>query len=206
MFIHIPKTGGSSLEKHFANRGWREIFSVRGIPTDQIPFSKISPQHFHAELLEQVFDFDAFSSVVTLVRDPLQRLKSEFYWQHRKAADLPEPAQWIDRVFRAAKHQPFQHDNHIRPQCDFFPENLDVRTFKLEDDGVRAAFSFSNEGEDLPKSKSSIKDRLFKREEKFGKKSTYIPEIEAAFEAQRDQIGEFYREDYRRFGYSLVGS
>ena len=203
LFIHIPKTGGSSLERNLADIGWRELFSIRGLPADQLTFLKATPQHFHADLTEQIFNFEEFSAVVALVRDPFNRLKSEFYWQFRKAASWPDPIDWIDGVLAEAEGNPFLFDNHIRPQVDFFPNGVDVTTFKLEEDGVQQAQLFICGGEEeRPK---GLKDRFLKGKSKRMKSSTYRPEIETSFAERRQAITEFYSADYARFGYRPDG-
>ncbi|MBT6190733.1 MAG: hypothetical protein HOI22_10800 [Tateyamaria sp.] len=198
MFIHIPKTGGSSLEHDLVSQGWREEFSVHGIPADQLRFARASPQHFHADLLERVFRFEAFDKVVALVREPYTRLKSEYYWHFRNTEAKPDPALWLDDVFQKLADDPFLNDNHFRHQAEFLPSGVDVSVFKLEEDGVALARRTIC-GPDLPQ--RSLRDRLLRRRSKHSKTSTYQPEVERAFQTLRPKIVGFYRKDYDVFGY-----
>lgn len=203
LFIHIPKTGGSSLEGNMADLGWREVLSIRGMPANRLKFIKASPQHFHADILEQIFNFEEFSSVVAITRDPLNRLKSEYYWHFRNADTWPDPEVWIKDILSQAQDEPNINDNHIRPQVDFLPRNVEVDLFKLEDDGVRQAqIAICGGYEEPPK---TLMHWWRNSRKKHKKVSRYQPEIEVAFAAQRTIIAEFYAADYARFGYETAG-
>jgi len=206
LFIHIPKTGGSSLERHLDTLAWRETFSVRGLTAGQIRYAKASPQHFHADLLERVFDLSAFSKVVALVRDPFNRLKSEYYWQFRNTATPPQPAVWIDDVFNQFQNNPFLFDNHIRPQATFFPKDLDVKTFKLEDNGIGKALTYITGRDTIPAQSFKERFKPLSRRKNYEKRSKYLPEVEAAFKEHRTKIVDFYQNDYVKFNYPLEGS
>jgi hypothetical protein len=203
LFIHIPKTGGSSLEKNMADLGWREVLSIRGMPADRLKFIKASPQHFHAEILKDIFNFEKFSSIVAITRDPFNRLKSEYYWHFKNLDTWPDLEVWIKEIISRVRDEPNINDNHIRPQVDFLPQGVDVELFKLEDDGVlQAQIAICGGYEEKPK---TLIQRLRNQKNNHDKVSKYIPEIEAAFAAQRTIIADFYAADYARFGYDPAG-
>lgn len=203
MFIHIPKCGGSSLERRLAGSGWRETFSVRGIPADRLKAFKASPQHFHAALLEQIFNFEEFTRIVAIVRDPLNRLKSEYYWQFRNVKDYPDPEAWIKTTLSDAKDNPYLFDNHIRPQVEFLPQGVNLKVFKLERDGVQQAqIEICGEDEEQPK---NLMQRLRGRKPENEKTSVYNSVVETAFAKQRAVITDFYATDYAQLGYDPAG-
>lgn len=199
LFIHIPKAGGSSLEKNMVDLGWREILSIRGVPADRLKFIKASPQHFHAEFMEKLFNFEEFSSIVAITRDPFNRLKSEYYWHFRNFDTRPDPEVWIKEIFSRAREEPNINDNHIRPQVDFLPRECSLELFKLEDDGVqKAQIALCGGYDENPEMPAPQPQDLKPDHEKASK---YTPEVEAAFASQRSIIVDFYAADYDRLGY-----
>ena len=190
LFVHIPKCGGSSFLKAMNQRRWLELLSIRGLHANQLKFMRCSPQHLHAELLHQLIKPEAFDHIVTLVREPMSRLISEYSWQKVQGMTDLQPEQWIEQTFSEFQKDPFLDDNHIRPQSDFILDPTKI--YKLEEDGVHRALetvSPATEGEYPPIEKlKSIR------------KSTAILE---AFEIAKNRICEFYANDYEVLGYSF---
>jgi len=114
LFVHIPKCGGSSFVQAMSKRGWRELLSIRGIDANLLKFMRCSPQHLHAEILHRLVRSDVFDSIVTLVREPLARLRPEYCWQKFQGMTDLDPVQWIDHAFDEFSKDPFVYDNHIR--------------------------------------------------------------------------------------------
>lgn len=151
---------------------------------------------------------DQFDRIVTVTRDPFDRFKSEFYWQNRRATDLPDPDVWITKTLEDAAADPFAQDNHLRPQTDFIPKGAEVQHFRLED-GIEAALNVA--GGPLPepglrkrvrRSLGRVVRGIMGRSGSKGEKaSTYQPKIEAAFAQRRADIVAFYAQDYTAFGY-----
>ena len=199
LFVHIPKCGGSSFEKGMEYRGWRELLSIRGMGAAQLKFMRCSPQHMHAELLTRVVRPERFDMVVTIVRNPLSRLRSEYSWQHSQNITKLAPDQWIAHVFEAFDEDPYAYDNHIRPQNEFLLHMTKI--FKLEEDGVtRALHSVAPDA-----SKNSMLSFLLGRSRTPGRRKarTQTPEIHRAFALNKDKIVDFYRRDYEVLGYPL---
>lgn len=199
LFVHIPKTGGSSFIQSMVDRGWREELSIRGLHPGRLHFMYCSPQHMHAELLLRLVRPEAFDHIVTLVRDPLARLQSEYAWQRRQEMTDLDPEVWINYVLTEFWNNPFIYDNHIRPQHEFLIEGSKV--FKLEDDGVGRAVGFLSPGSP----KRTIIDRLLKRENAKDlklKATVKLPYVNQAFERKISQIQDFYAKDYEVLGYA----
>lgn len=198
-FAHVPKTGGTSVEQALASTadvsitfldwGWHNRFR-RGVwPTRRPP---CSPQHltWADGLAAQASRPD---HVVGIVRDPAQRIQSEWRYQKsrqsstklgRAFASLPFSI-WLPIVLSMAARNPYAFDNHIRPQSDFLPETATV--FRLEDglDGVLHWMSDALETP-LPPAGSALKT---------GKSHT-MSEQDAAL------IYGAFQKDFQRFGYS----
>lgn len=197
LFVHIPKCGGSSLEKELSLRGWRELLSIRGIHTKELTFIKCSPQHMHGEQLRFLFNLAEFDEIVSVVRNPFDRFRSEYYWQlQQKMVSVP-PEQWIEETLECYHENPFIYDNHIRPQTEFLIEGM--KWFKLEEGGVKQALDRVDQSS--PK-RSLIKSLLKKTNNGHLKKTLKNESIDNVFEEHKKLIVDFYREDYEVFGYS----
>ncbi|MFT5082676.1 MAG: hypothetical protein ACI9Y1_000703 [Lentisphaeria bacterium] len=130
-FAHVPKTGGSSVEDYMIRRFGK--LSIRECRDDNSRKRDIiqSVSHMSAAdlttLLPPNLDY-AFA----IVRDPLNRLKSEYGFQSgiSRASRLGFST-WLKVVLGAASQDPRIYENHIRPQIDLLPEGAEV--FKLED-------------------------------------------------------------------------
>ena len=77
LFVHIPKSGGSSIEAFFKRQGYEMFFRNKG----KLEGTSCSAQHFHAKMFEELFNGASFDYSFTIVRDPLERMFSEY--RHR---------------------------------------------------------------------------------------------------------------------------
>ncbi|WP_417696198.1 sulfotransferase family 2 domain-containing protein [Psychromonas sp.] len=196
LFIHIPKCGGSTFEKSMESRGWHELLSIRGVHANNMKFMKCSTQHFHAELLEVILNTEFLDEIITIVRDPFSRLKSEYAWQLKQAITNLPPADWIDHVFEEYTHDPFVYDNHIRPQNEFILSGTSI--YKLEENGIEQAANYIS-----PITKKSSLFRAFGKDDiKHIKKTDKPEELHYAFEKKASIIEKFYAKDYEILNYN----
>ena len=84
LFIHIPKCGGSSISRIFQKNNWDVSFFFKDKSLSEIQYLKSSSQHYHGEIIKNIFDISKFNKTFTIVRNPFNRLKSEYYWQLNK--------------------------------------------------------------------------------------------------------------------------
>jgi hypothetical protein len=194
LFIHIPKTGGSSVETVFKRAGFElSLFSLTDF-TDGC-----SPQHFHREILLRKIEREAFDAVFTIVRDPTSRIVSEYNFRMKKRAksNLPKTplSQWIKAVFSAYETNNFLHDNHIRPQNEFILPRTQVYYYEH---GLSHAVAGVLAGIDLNATKTAF--GLMPRTQ------ISTDDAEKSNTLSIDDhilIRRFYREDYDRLGYPL---
>jgi hypothetical protein len=133
LYLHIPKTAGTSLKSNLRD----DVNLVLDIEfKKELP---CPPQHFHYELLDRLGLASLCSASFAIVRHPIDRFISEY--TYRKKVDkkfkyLNITAFYIFCRFAYA-YNPYLLANHIRPQSDFLGAN--TATFKLED-GISNVF------------------------------------------------------------------
>ena len=130
LYIHVPKTGGNAIMNFFERNQFDVGFcdvssSTRGLNA----LRTCSPQHYHGELLAKTLRLSSFTYVFMTVRNPIDRLKSEFLWRVRDPAE--DPNRWAQQTLQSYKEDPFFLDNHIRPQQEFYVPGADI--FRMED-------------------------------------------------------------------------
>jgi hypothetical protein len=150
LFVHVPKTGGSTIERVFKNSGYVTTYLDGRMGRDNMNHLRRStPQHMEAELLRMLFRIDRFDLVFMMVRDPVRRLQSEYLWRTRRrevGVDGARVEAWAQQNFAKCKVDPHLHDNHIRPQADFYLQEAAVHYFE---DGLSAIVEKLDEAHDL---------------------------------------------------------
>ena len=134
LFIHIPKTGGTAIEKYFKAVGLSSFYDPASYRVIR-PFLKIPPAHYDYEICERLFRLEAIYSFA-IVRNPLHRMISEYRWAVSNST-LPDSikkytfSEFVD--FALGKYQ--QDENflagHLKPQRMFVGKNL-TKIFKYE--------------------------------------------------------------------------
>jgi hypothetical protein len=195
LFVHVPKTGGTAIELFFERNGFKIHYVDRGLPGTLIPILRCSPQHYHSDILTRLFDERAFRYIFMTVRNPIDRIISEFKHQILYSTETVEYAadinEWILKVFSDYANNNFILDNHIRPQADFWIPGCHV--FKQESgfgdefiaalsSGAGTAFSHLPVGNEM---NGSVGDGL---------KATLSPHTIAC-------IKSFYARDFEMFDY-----
>lgn len=200
-FAHVPKCGGTSVETYLIERfGPIALWDVtRFKVTPEQRWTRTSPQHIPAETLDRIIPRDWLASSFAVVRHPVRRLISAFYYARDKNRFLPlatefdawfaEAATWIAR-------DPFRMDGHFAPQASFVPE--DSRIFRLEE-GLEAVIAYLDalSGQsDGPRAMPAMNIGRWRGEEE---SLTPKPETLAL-------IQKVYAQDFDRFGYDLVAA
>lgn len=203
LFIHIPKCGGSSIERIARSLGWAESLSIRGKSRLEIQYFKSSLQHLHAEPLQLLLNLEVFDKIFTVVRNPFSRIKSEYYWQRSNRTTELDVDEWLHKTFEAYAKDPHVYDNHIRPQIEFIPhnDNVNVKIFKLEEGGIDSAKQLLLDGVPTKSAFTSLKEGLARRKIPNEKRSVKDSIIEKKFEKHYQSIVDFYMVDYSSFSY-----
>lgn len=133
LLVHIPKTGGSSIEEMLVEAGAKQALKFH----KRLGYAACTPQHMHWEILCRWVPKNFYNFSLAIVRNPFDRLASEYAWRTHISNDpAPEFNTWMRDTLNRYKKNPYVHDNHIRPQVDFVGPR--VKVFKLED-GLNAA-------------------------------------------------------------------
>jgi len=178
LFIHIPKTGGTSIEN------WLSNFSEMQFYQPAIPsFMKCTPQHLTIGNLKTLFGEHFYD----------EGLKSEFIYRTKlqKATykTRPDFSDWIITNLKKAGGNKHYFDNHLRPQIDFIDET--INTFKLEN-GLKNVTQFLS---NKLKIKSDIRiPRLNSQRNK--KKLKFTNEA-------LNMVNQFYKNDFKLLDYKM---
>lgn len=179
-FVHVPKTGGTSVEKALESVGKVCLDKkIEGFPAPS--------QHFHAEIYNKLLPEDFYDRGFMIVRNPFTRLISEYRhkYSREKTKNLDFDA-WVKKSFSTYQSNSYVHQNHIRPQVEFISPSVDI--FKFED-GIQQCI-------DNITAYSGLEQRIILTREKLFEK-TPIP-------ARRDtfrRVADFYRNDFRKLDY-----
>lgn len=156
LFVHIPKTGGTSIEKCLRDAGFEESYFGHD-------FTRYGcrPQHLTAHDLFLEFPRLSFDFVFTVVRDPADRIGSERAWRALLATRQNKPVpdmesfvrSWLDRYCEQAS----AGDNHFRPQVDFLLPGAHVYRFEQGMDSIMKDILARL---DVPESGQSVPHRL----------------------------------------------
>lgn len=204
LFIHIPKTGGTSIESWLCEQGSQALY-IPGKP-DWLP---CPPQHFHASILKQLISEDYVDYAFTITRHPIDRFLSEFFYQIQLSPKKFRPSwhvkkkpvlsarpqelacyfrNWTADVFSRYRANQFAHANHIRLQSHFIDyEKLNV--FRFEQSFLEIFKQLSIDlGVNCPSCRVA---------EKVSKRVSFdMPD------RTLEQIESFYEEDFQRLNYS----
>lgn len=141
LYIHVPKTGGSSIEKYLVKEGYNQTHRTiqRNTVIPDVKYNNISMQHQtyqtlykHRKVLN--IDFENASMIAT-IRNPYDRIISELKWRR-----MINPNSKPKDVFYALKKylsSDNTYDNHKIPQYMFLINedgklNKDIKIFRCE--------------------------------------------------------------------------
>lgn len=155
-FVHIPKTGGSSVKAFLQRHGTLALYCW-----PPVAWGRTSPQHMEAEAHAHLVPDGFCDASFAIFRDPVSRLESEYRYRAkalRQAMPDATPVnavEWIDgtpfcggfdawvrATLTAYEADPFVYDNHIRPQSHFWRRGL---TPFLFENGLQPVFGWVGE-------------------------------------------------------------
>ena len=180
-FIHIPKTGGSSIEHSLREAGAKRALHYH----KRFEYVKCAIQHMHADLHEFFVPSTFYDESFAVVRHPVDRLFSEYRWRLNRQNVRREFDPWIHYHLNKYAENPYILDNHLRPQVEFIGKS--TRVFRFED-GLKTPL------EAVGRSLTLENVRLNHR----NKGSDIVVSMK---ERTLERINTFYAEDFAQFNY-----
>ncbi len=192
LFVHIPKTGGTSIEAAFRRAGFDESYRSTSLTS-----YGCHPQHLTATNLVEEFPGLQFDSVFTVVRDPVARFGSERVWRAGLKAKAGKPVpdfdsfanDWLDRY----DLDPSVGGNHFRPQTEFLLPQMDVYRFE---DGLDWIMSRVAARLEIPRLGRKVPHRM-------GPRVEADRSLDALSSATRARLAALYLVDSAALGYPL---
>jgi len=215
LFIHIPKTGGSTVEKIMSLNDTQTLFGGDAYKYLPPPFNKKSLQHqFYTTIYKYRKDlninFDDKLKIITIVRDPYNRVISDLFYlglienNYTKEQVNNILTKYLDNNFTVYRNDWDILDNHNVPQYKFIiDENnelvKDIIILKNEDlfndlsntlhiNIFNKCKISTNLGPDT-NCKNLDKDKNY---DKYLNRSSI------------DMINNFYKKDFELFGYTML--
>lgn len=140
-FAHIPKCGGTSVERYAQNLDDVSIAMLDEVYVSNAPqqhWNISSPQHIDGESIARLFPKDFFAAFFAVVRHPLARLESAYKFQ--RLVERQIAGETFDDFVKTRLASNYLTkgwmDNHFYPQSGFFYPSADYHVFKLEEDGA----------------------------------------------------------------------
>lgn len=190
LYIHIPKTGGTTIKKTFEESGWEVSWFLSGSHKDL----SLAPSgvrtyalaHLYYEKLSTVFNLEKdFDYIFTIVRNPYERIVSEY--NYRKAYDKKKFLEWFDDVTKKAiETDMWFNDNHIRLQSDYIGPAIN-KIYKFEEGHQNILKEIEN--------KFDIKFQNTERNDNKSIKKLSVDGID------KEIVYNFYKKDFELLGY-----
>jgi hypothetical protein len=183
LFIHVPKTGGNSVEEYL-----KELSGGQALFYPEIQhILPCNPQHMQAAPLELLFGNEFFDHSFIVVRNPYRRFISEFHWRVTRWNSDQSLESWGNATLDGYERNPYWSDNHLRPQAEFPMKETVVH--KLEDGldkAVHAALRAVGLDVEVPSLPHTHKTKTGKV---------------TASQALVDRLRQTYAADFETFGY-----
>jgi len=125
LFVHIPKTGGTSIELTLRHHCRLFFYSP------EKPILNSSPQHFPIKDINDIFGSSFYDYSFSIIRNPYKRIESEYFYQKSMTKNLPGFNEWLEKSIAIYLENPFYMDNHFRPQSYFLDDSVAI--FRFED-------------------------------------------------------------------------
>lgn len=147
-FAHVPKCAGSSVEDYLISLQVGQMAFLDRQHLDDTRahhWSTTSPQHISGAALAHLFPASFFDAGFAILRAPVARFKSAFWFQKYTQRRIPSDCcinGFVKDHLSVHHEDPHWIEGHFLPQHAFFHPNLDQHLFRLESDGLAAVKSF----------------------------------------------------------------
>lgn len=206
-YIHIPKTGGTSIETYFYNKfkiqkGYKNAF---GYKYPNIDYCAIfgnddhTLQHISYQTIiknSSLFNI-SFKNITFLatVRNPYHRIMSDMFFFVTKTniTIKSTPKEIENAIFYYLNNTNYDYDNHRKPQWEFLVD---------ADGNIPNIIILKTET--LTKQMHALGFTDFTLYENSNRTGVEIDYMSLFTEKSIHLVNEYYKEDFKRFGYSMI--
>ncbi len=200
LFIHIPKTGGTSLEKYFEKKYQIELNKESFYTTNPIEFyNGISYQHQFYKTIktnEPIFKIHYNDvKIITIVRNPYNRILSDLFYKNliKENFSKKQVCDVINEYLGQANE--VKNDNHRVPQYLFL---LDENDKILENIKILKTETLSHDMKEIGYNDFDNFDQVSNIKNKNYYSYLNIESIKL--------INEFYKKDFEYFNYTKIST
>lgn len=200
LYVHIPKTGGTSVIDFFRNYNCDIFLHNEAARLSQLLRCPI--QHWDYKQLESAYNIDAFDFSFVIVRNPLYKAFSNYIWA-QKEQDWPNFDFFVDKlIIRYERYGDYYFHNHWKPQNKFVGEKIN-KIYRYEDKLENIMVDvLKNVGIEITVEEAASKlKRLNSMQEITGDLDRLV-NLDI-LEKTKQKIYDFYNEDYKLFGYKM---
>lgn len=197
-FAHVPKCGGTSIESYLTQRFGRLALHEPGWQLLNAPtrWNRSSAEHIPCASLERIIPADWLASSFAVVRHPVRRLASAFFFSRDTVPVIPLTTDinvWFKEVASRIKTEPFIYGSHLAPQVSFIP--AESRIFRCEEglDQIIPYLDGLAGNSDGPRNMPERNVGRWRNEHA----------EQVLSQETLDLIGQVYASDFDQFGYDL---
>ena len=193
LFVHIPKTGGETVEHYL-----RQVARIGFFHSNSRQrLFDCTPQHFDNEIYRVLFPAGFVDYSFAFVRHPVDRIISEYKMRIGSRFQQNKPvltfSQWLEKSVKLLQEVPRYLDNHLTPQSKFlnpktklffFESGIELNLRQVGKD-IGVEFNFSE---------------IIHRQKSFEGAKLIVKDSDL------NTIKSIYSEDFLKFGYRLEDS
>ena len=195
ILIHIPKNAGSSIAKTLniypENRHKKNLNLLYGIEDDKTVLQSLPLEYY-----DRYLDYNLINEClkITVVRNPYDRVLSDYFWQNRGCKNILEFLILIENTLKKEKSEIVKfddfHQNHFLPQYEY------IRSDKFKIDKI---FKFENLDLDFQNYFPGKKLCHINKSNHVNWKEFFLDKRE-----ELDLINKIYSIDFENFGYNKI--
>ena len=196
IFIHIPKCAGTSIAKTldmYDKNYPPNLDTLYGITKQNIVLQSLCLEFYNQYLNDK---FIKKCKIFTVVRNPYDRILSDYMWSNRKCSNMYDFCKLIENTLKHKSKYSLMsfdintHSNHFLPQYEFINNS---------EYNINHVFKFENLKNDF--------EKVFSDKKLLHINKTKHPHFIDYFKNKPKCvkiINDIYKEDFMKFGYNMI--